>query len=111
MIDITKELPIPLSAVPKLQWLQHLRQRLDPDIGAGGRRLHVSTVYRWTGRGLRGQRLEYVQLGGTRVTTVAALLRFFESLTPQSQATAVPPTTRNRKDQDNVERQLDAAGL
>ena len=69
-IDLTVETPIPLADVPKLGWIPRRR---------GGRRLHVSTVHRWCGAGLRGVRLECVQLGGTRVTTEAALQRFLRS--------------------------------
>lgn len=46
----------------------------------GGRPTHVSTLFRWTTRGLRGIRLEYVQVGGTKCTSREALGRFFERL-------------------------------
>jgi hypothetical protein len=45
-----------------------------------GRKVHVSTLYRWTTRGLRGIRLETVQVGGTACTTREALQRFFDCL-------------------------------
>ncbi len=45
-----------------------------------GRRAHVSTLYRWVGHGLRGVRLEAVQVGGTRCTSREALQRFFDRL-------------------------------
>jgi hypothetical protein len=46
-----------------------------------GRRTHVSTLYRWTQTGCRGVRLEYVQIGATRCTSLEALQRFFDRLT------------------------------
>lgn len=107
-IDLSRELPIPLKDVPKLPWLRKFREDLGLDHEQqGGRRLHVSTVHRWCSRGIRGKRLEYVQLGGTRVTTEAALLRFFHSL----KATAPPepaPGPHRRRGLDQVDRKLDA---
>ena len=49
-----------------------------------GRRTHVSTLYRWTQTGCRGVRLEYVQIGATRCTSIEALQRFFDRLTQAS---------------------------
>lgn len=42
---------------------------------------NVSTVYRWFQNGLRGVRLEYVCIGGTRFTSKEALNRFFAKVT------------------------------
>ncbi len=47
----------------------------------GGKRPHVSCVYRWTVSGCRGVVLESLQIGGTRCTSLEALSRFFVSLT------------------------------
>lgn len=49
--------------------------------GRSGRRLHVSTLYRWATRGIRGFTLETIQVGGTKCTSGEALQRFFEMLT------------------------------
>ena len=35
--------------------------------------VHVATLYRWAQRGLRGIRLETLQIGGTKFTSAAAL--------------------------------------
>lgn len=40
----------------------------------------VGTVYRWMQKGIRGVRLAYIQVGGTRCTTRADLDRFFARL-------------------------------
>lgn len=45
-----------------------------------GRPTHPSTLFRWAGQGLRGVRLEIVQVGGTRCTSREALARFFSRL-------------------------------
>ena len=54
-----------------------------------GRKAHISKLYRWATIGCRGVRLEYVQCGGTRCTSRAALARFFERLTTASGAPLV----------------------
>ena len=45
-----------------------------------GKLVHASTVYRWAQSGLRGLRLETLQVGGRRCTSQAALQRFFDAL-------------------------------
>jgi hypothetical protein len=46
-----------------------------------GRTPNLSTLYRWSQRGIKGVRLETVQVGGTRCTTREALGRFFGRVT------------------------------
>ena len=43
-----------------------------------GKAPNIATLYRWTNQGIRGVRLEYVMVGGTRCTSVEALQRFFD---------------------------------
>ncbi|MEN8148989.1 MAG: helix-turn-helix domain-containing protein [Planctomycetota bacterium] len=43
-----------------------------------GRKVHVSTLYRWVSRGVGGVRLEAVKLGRTLITSREALQRFAE---------------------------------
>lgn len=50
----------------------------------GGKRPHISCLYRWTTSGCRGIVLESVQIGGTRCTSKEALVRFFDRLTRNS---------------------------
>jgi len=69
MIDSAHENLISLADVPG-----HLPDR------RGGKRPHVSCIYRWAQRGIRGVRLETLQCGGTKVTSSEALQRFFERL-------------------------------
>ena len=45
-----------------------------------GRPAHPSTLFRWADAGLRGIRLETIQVGGTKCTSRAALFRFFAAL-------------------------------
>ncbi len=47
----------------------------------GGKRPHLSCLYRWTVSGCKGIVLESIQIGGTRCTSREALARFFERLT------------------------------
>lgn len=41
-----------------------------------GRKLHMSTVYRWVLKGARGKVLDSAMLGGLRYTSLEALQRF-----------------------------------
>lgn len=91
---------IRLSDVPKLTWLP-LRRR--------GKRLAVSSCYRWAQRGIRGVRLETIQFGGTRCTTEAALLRFCEALSTSSPQAPAPASRTSGF--ERAERQLDRAGI
>ncbi len=48
---------------------------------ANGKPVHISRLYRYTTHGCRGVRLEWLQCGGTRCTTVQSVHRFFRRLT------------------------------
>ena len=41
-----------------------------------GKRPHPNTLYRWAAEGVRGERLETIQIGGTLCTSLEALQRF-----------------------------------
>ncbi|MCA9234165.1 MAG: DUF1580 domain-containing protein [Planctomycetales bacterium] len=43
-----------------------------------GKKVHYSTIYRWTMKGARGRVLESHMVGGVRYTTHAALRRFLD---------------------------------
>lgn len=47
----------------------------------GGKKPHVSCLYRWTTSGCKGVILESLQVGGTRCTSREALARFLQALT------------------------------
>lgn len=69
MIDLQLEKLIALREAP-----HHLPRR------PNGKRVHISACYRWISRGVRGVRLESVQVGGTRYTSLEALQRFADGL-------------------------------
>jgi len=52
----------------------------------GGKPTHASTLFRWATDGLRGEKLEVVQVGGTKCTSKEALTRFFTRLTEKAVA-------------------------
>lgn len=65
------------------------------------KRLHVSTLYRWTLGGLRSKdgmivRLESVKIGGTTCTSQEALQRFFDRLSGDERV-VIPPTLTRRQ--------------
>jgi hypothetical protein len=45
-----------------------------------GRKTHVSTLHRWSSRGVKGIVLETLQVGGGSCTSREALQRFFDRL-------------------------------
>lgn len=95
MIDTASETLIPLREVPRL-----LPYR------ANGKTLHISAVYRWTLRGIRGVRLETVKVGGTTYTSREAIQRFSERLSgTEPIPRLVNPVSRARQ------RQLEQANV
>jgi len=80
----------------------------------GGKRPHVSCLYRWTTSGCRGIVLESVQIGATRCTSKEALDRFFAALTAAAQGNAAPPpppSKARRKAVEAAERRLARSGI
>jgi hypothetical protein len=90
LIDIGTEQLVSLHEVP----------RLLPARGSG-KRIHISAVYRWVQRGIRGTRLEVIRVGGTTYTSREALQRF-----------AAPPVSPNqpaRPESPARQKQIDQA--
>lgn len=90
MIDLSQEHLIPIREVPR---------RLPPR--ANGRSVHISAVYRWIQRGVRGACLESIRIGGTAYTSTEALQRFADCLSRAPTADPLPQirTTGTRKKQ------------
>src|SRR3972149_8366445 len=55
-----------------------------------GKRPNVATLYRWCQIGVRGIRLEYTQIAGTKCTSRESLQRFFDALTEQAESGRAP---------------------
>jgi hypothetical protein len=85
----------------------------------GGKRVNVATLYRWASHGCRGVKLETIQIGGTRCTSVEALQRFFEALTgpgrepchAEAGARQKPGHPRQRRDDRAVVAELERLGI
>lgn len=81
----------------------------------GGKRPHISCLYRWTTVGCKGVVLESIPIGGTRCTSREALARFFEALARQSELATFPPRTptpaARSRSIANAECELAAAGI
>lgn len=86
MIDLERETLLPLREVPK---------RLPPR--PNSKRLHISAVYRWVQRGVRGVVLETVRVGGTTYTSVEALQRFAEAQSRGSLPAPAAPQPQARQ--------------
>ncbi|MFT3686359.1 MAG: DUF1580 domain-containing protein [Phycisphaerales bacterium] len=69
MISVSTETLLTLADVPA-----RLPKR------PGGKKLHISAVYRWIRGGISGVVLEAVKIGGTTYTSIEALQRFAQRL-------------------------------
>jgi Protein of unknown function (DUF1580) len=78
---------VPLREVPRVLARYGLRR-------GNGKRLHISTVYRWSTRGIRGQRLATVKVGGTRCTSTDDVIRFIRAI---NETQSHVPTIRPRR--------------
>ncbi len=58
----------------------------------------VSTVWRWTLRGVRGVKLETFSVGAKRCTTGEAFGRFVDATTAAAQGVTAPARTNRRRD-------------
>jgi hypothetical protein len=95
VIDIGNEQLISLREVPKLLPARD-----------NGKRVHISAVYRWAQRGLHGNRLEVVRIGGTTYTSREALQRFASP--PDAPFTPTIPNSPARQQQiDRAVHRLD----
>ena len=79
------EEPIPLVELPHSPLVPRKR----------GRPVHVSAVFRWASRGLRGHRLETARCGGVLCTTRSAVTRFYASLSCVACGGQVTPLRRH----------------
>src|SRR4051794_15987195 len=76
-----------------------------------GRKVAASTIWRWARHGVRGVRLEFLQVGGVMMTSAEALQRFYERLTegPGQVPTSGPRTSAaRRKAIERADRELAA---
>jgi hypothetical protein len=109
--DIADEQLISLSEAAKLRSLPRRR---------GGRRPHISTLFRWASRGIGGVRLPTLRCGGTLCTSIQAMQWFFEQLTLADQSsldscrsstTTRRSTTARQRAITAAERELEKAGI
>ncbi len=77
----------------------------------GGKKPHVSCIYRWTATGCRGVVLESLQVGGTRCTSKEALGRFFARLTDGDRPSTVRSPTKRHRDTEKAIRDLERQGV
>jgi hypothetical protein len=75
------------------------------------RPVHVSVVYRWVTRGLKGHRLESCRCGGSICKSASALVRFFRRLSGIDPTASVPEPRKRNAGLLRAETQLEEAGL
>ena len=76
-----------------------------------GKRPHVATLYRWAQQGVRGVKLETIQVGGTLCTSLEALQRFCERCTDPSSR---PPSSASKSREREIKKaecELAEAGI
>ena len=104
MIDISSE-----KLLTPAEIAQHIPRR------RAGKKCNVATIHRWFVDGVRGIKLESICVGGTKCSSVAALQRFFDELTAQSEGQPVQQPQRitkaRRKQIEAAERRLEKAGV
>jgi hypothetical protein len=78
-----------------------------------GRKPHISTLYRWASRGLKGVVLETIQIGGTTCTSREALQRFFDELSKNQRTDARSTASEETRDRRirNAEKLLGENGI
>ncbi len=85
-----------------------------------GKRPHVSTIWRWCRKGVRGIQLEYVRLGHRVCTSGQALARFAQRLAeadakPRSPSPSLrdtsPSECQQKKSIQRAEAELNRAGI
>ncbi len=77
-----------------------------------GRRLHPSTLWRWSSKGLKGVRLETLRLGGRILCSVEAVTRFAAKLAELDQQSRDDPPAEVRqkaKQRTPIQRERDLA--
>ncbi len=99
MIDLKTETVMSLTEATK-----HLPTRR-------GKKPHVSTLYRWAQRGVRGEVLETIQVGGVLCTSLEALQRFCDGLTKPQPTPAGRASAERRRAIDRADKQLEKMGL
>lgn len=87
-----------------------------------GKRLHISTLWRWCRKGIRGVQLDYIRLGHRVCTSAEALTRFTQQLAevdhkPNPSQPPIPQQPKSRTDHqrkrdiDRAEAELAEAGI
>jgi hypothetical protein len=92
-----------LMSITKQSFIELLNEQLFPLVQAvekaTGRRVHLCTCLRWGSKGSVGVRLETVVLGGRRLTSPEAVLRYMHAVTEIKDGTAVTTAISPRQNE------------
>lgn len=99
-IDLKKEKPISLAAAGRLPYW------------GKDRGVNPSTTWRWYRKGVNGVKLETIVVGGTRMTTEPACLRFIERTTAAAngEQTTTSMSKRRQREIEAAEKELAKMG-
>jgi hypothetical protein len=79
----------------------------DGDLG-----VNAATVWRWQLRGIKGQKLRTLSVGGIRMSCGLWLSEFFSAVTVATNGESAPaPTSSRQKQIEAAEKELAAAGI
>lgn len=101
MIDIAVETIFPIVEAPGRLPSRH------------GKKINITTVYRWIRSGSRGVKLESIILGGVRYTSTEAIQRFVERVSAAANGETSPvvrSAIQRRNASERAERELAARG-
>jgi len=76
-----------------------------------GRKVHISTIYRWVKQGVGGRRLETVKIGGLLYTSAEALSTFANRSGDEPGGDTSQPSPRRQREIDRAEQEADDLGL
>ena len=73
-----------------------------------GKRIHLSTIFRWRRRGIFGVQLECISIGRQTYTTLEAVIKFFEASTDARQNQPVRLTSAEKNALEARAKRFDA---
>ena len=101
-VDLERETVVPFTQVAKLGIIPTRRK---------GARLNLRTLHRWASTGVKGVILPSLLVGAQRVTSVEALLRFFEAVSAKANRRSESAKGGRTTSGPDLNEELDRLGL
>ena len=104
MPDSTADIPVglfPATELPRRPWMPR----------KGGKTVSIRAVWRWLSSGMGGVTLRSMLIGGTRYTTDAWAVEFFEQTSQKQPQNRGRTPSRRLREMRRAERELETAGI